>query len=829
MSQQSTLGDAPPGDGSEGAGSGLSGMAEELADAQRSISVAEFFEQNKQMLGFDSRARAIVTAVKEGVDNALDAAEEAEILPDVLVEISKSEGYYTLVIEDNGPGILPQQIPNVFGQLLYGSRFHVREQNRGQQGLGISAAVLYSQLTSGNPARVISKSIGHDTAHRCELMIDTDENEPKLSVSEETEWDREHGTRIEMDMEANMRARTQLLSYIRYNGIVNPHASITYRGPKEEFTLERATDDLPPATEEILPHPHGIQIGGLQKMLAATDSYSLSGFLGNEFSRVGSKSGDAILDGFRDRLHGRAEAWSATDADDETLVRTVEDAVSNKPAGATLTFAERVADRLLDGSGAAPHTAPRYAVHDVGDIVAEVAGTVESDTGTTFGDTVRENAARAAWARLADGRESDVRAVVDDVTSAQKDDAVIEGLAERLAAKFEDVDDHRLTRTDLRSLVDRAAATTESRTDATVGDTARENITDGMWDRMRTVPDDVPDVKAVAGDRDLVSELLSSMRAADLIAPPSDCLSPVGEDAIKAGLKSKYDADFYAASTRSASVYGGDPFIAEAGIAYGGDIEEDERIDLLRFANRVPLVYQQGACTVTGVAKSIGWRNYKLSQSSGSLPKGPVVLFVHVVSTNIPFTSESKDAIASVPEIEDEVEHAIRGAAREMKSHIKSADKRRERRRKETAIADILPAFAAKISSTTGKEVPDISDSLARVMNNVLVTHREASTFEAEARDEMNDGLDFEADAAIDAWNFSNSGSASLDVTATLDVEPTGIGDGATVRENGDEWEVTWSPSISSGERVRLPFAAEGGIVELTVDGIPEERVTVAP
>ncbi|MFB6232807.1 MAG: ATP-binding protein, partial [Haloarculaceae archaeon] len=100
------------------------GIAEELAESQRAISIAEFFEKNKHMLGFDSGARALVTAVKEGVDNSLDACEEADILPDIYVEIQEDRDYYRLIIEDNGPGITKEQIPKVFGKLLYGSRFH---------------------------------------------------------------------------------------------------------------------------------------------------------------------------------------------------------------------------------------------------------------------------------------------------------------------------------------------------------------------------------------------------------------------------------------------------------------------------------------------------------------------------------------------------------------------------------------------------------------------------------------------------------------------------------------------------------------------------------
>src|SRR6056297_773219 len=157
------------------------GIAEELAQSQRAISIAEFFEKNKHMLGFDSGARALVTAVKEAVDNALDACEEAGILPDIYVEIQEAGDYYRLVVEDNGPGITKEQLPKIFGKLLYGSRFHSREQNRGQQGIGISAAVLYSQLTSGKPAKITSRTQGSDGAQYFELIVDTDENEPEIS------------------------------------------------------------------------------------------------------------------------------------------------------------------------------------------------------------------------------------------------------------------------------------------------------------------------------------------------------------------------------------------------------------------------------------------------------------------------------------------------------------------------------------------------------------------------------------------------------------------------------------------------------------------------
>ena len=134
-------------------------LAEDLARQQRSISVAEFFERNKHLLGFDSPTRGVITTIKEAVDNALDACEEARILPDIFIAIRRQSGdIFRIIVEDNGPGIVDRQIPFVFGKLLYGSRFHQIRQSRGQQGIGISAAVLYAQLTTGTPTIIISRT-----------------------------------------------------------------------------------------------------------------------------------------------------------------------------------------------------------------------------------------------------------------------------------------------------------------------------------------------------------------------------------------------------------------------------------------------------------------------------------------------------------------------------------------------------------------------------------------------------------------------------------------------------------------------------------------------
>src|SRR3954453_17651398 len=153
--------------------------AESMASRQREIAVSEFFTKNRHLLGFDNPAKALLTTVKEAVDNSLDACEEAGILPDILLEIVElAENKYRVVIEDNGPGIVKAQIPKIFAKLLYGSKFHRLKQSRGQQGIGITAAGLYAQLTTGRPVIITSKTGKGRPAQRIDLRIDTKRNAP---------------------------------------------------------------------------------------------------------------------------------------------------------------------------------------------------------------------------------------------------------------------------------------------------------------------------------------------------------------------------------------------------------------------------------------------------------------------------------------------------------------------------------------------------------------------------------------------------------------------------------------------------------------------------
>ncbi|MEM0473298.1 MAG: DNA topoisomerase VI subunit B [Candidatus Aenigmatarchaeota archaeon] len=270
--------------------------AEEMAKEQRAVSVSEFFERNRHLLGYDNPTKALLTVVKEIVDNSLDACEEARILPKIYIEIKqKTPDIFKIVGKDNGPGIVDKQIPFTMAKLLYGSKFFKLYQSRGQQGLGIKGCVLYSQLTTGKPTTVIS-STGDGKTSYYELMIDVKRNEPNI-ISHRIDNDGRiwHGLKVEMEIEGRyIESKTSVNEYIRQTAIANPYAEIIFDGPNGKIEYPRSANVLPPLPKEIKPHPHGIELGMFRRMLESTKSRNLIGFLVNDFSRVGRNSAEEV-------------------------------------------------------------------------------------------------------------------------------------------------------------------------------------------------------------------------------------------------------------------------------------------------------------------------------------------------------------------------------------------------------------------------------------------------------------------------------------------------------------------------------------------------------
>lgn len=522
--------------------------AQRIANKQKQISISEFFEKNKHFLGFDTHQRAIITAVKEAVDNSLDACEEGRILPDIDVLIRRIEGgKLELVTQDNGPGIPRDSIANVFGKFLLGSRFHAIRQTRGQQGIGITGVVMYSQLTTGSTTTVISKIEAESTAVKVDLALDTKNNRALKSNEERIpleEWFEEsgmkthHGLRIRTVMAAKyQRGRQSVHQYLRMTSIVNPHATIRLRvmGKEGEIVDEgewiRTTSRLPRPVVEIKPHPHGMQFGTLQRMLKDTKERNVKSFLRKEFEKVSPLVAKKILE------HANLDE-------------------KRRPSGLPV---------------------------------------------------------------------------------------------------------------------------------------------------------------------EAIQSLLAAFMAVKIQSPPVDCLSPIEDLLIKKGLEKAIDSRYAATVTRNPSVSQGNPFQVEVGLVFGGDLPSDGTVELLRFANRVPLMYQQGGCLLTKAIESIDWRRYGLEQTGGKgVPKGPAAILVHLASTNVQFTSEAKEAVSDNEEVFDELRRALFEVGRGLQSHRKRVGQREKSREKFDLINKILPEIASKSSSMLGRETPDLSPIITKIMNAVF-------------------------------------------------------------------------------------------------------------
>jgi DNA topoisomerase-6 subunit B len=511
--------------------------AAEMGARQREISVSEFFTKNRHLLGFDNPRKALLTCVKEAVDNALDASEEAGILPEVVVklEVAANDGAaapapsqatrFRVTVVDYGPGIVRQQIPPIFAKLLYGSKFHRLRMSRGQQGIGISAAGMYAQLTTGKPVQIISRTSAKAPAHYFEVQIDTKKNEPRIFENKKIDWENHRGTQVTLEIDGRyQKGRASVDEYLEQVAIANPHVKLVYYSPDGETQeYPRTIQELPPQPREIKPHPYGIEFGMLLKMLHDTKSHSLAGFLSSEFSRVSSA------------------------------------------------------------------------------VAQEICKTAKLS---------------------ADSRPRNIHGVAAEA-------------------------------------------------------------------------------------------LYKAIQSTKIMAPPSNCISPIGEKAILHGLYKQIKGDFYTAVTRPPAVYRGNPFVIEAGLAYGrgpdqtADPEapkeplaegeqhggDDELARVSRYANRVPLLYQQSACATFKAVLDTTWRNYGVSQSRGALPAGPMVIFVHMASVWVPFTSESKEAIADYDEIRKEIKLALQECGRRLGVFLR----RRERAKGEFRRRNIFELYIEEV------------------------------------------------------------------------------------------------------------------------------------
>jgi DNA topoisomerase-6 subunit B len=600
--------------------------AQSMAAKQRDISVSEFFAKNRHLLGFDNPRKALLTTVKEAVDNSLDACEEAGILPEIWVHIEATgTDRFKVGVQDNGPGIVKKQIPLIFGKLLYGSKFHRLRQSRGQQGIGISAAGMYGVQTTGKPVKIISKVDAKKPAHYYEIQIDTKKNEPqilngrgegvdippgdkgkKYRDDHGIEWeDQPHGTRVTIELQAKyVRGRGSVDEYLHQTAIANPHITLHYRDPdntdptKDSQVYPRSADKLPPEPKEIKPHPYGVELGRLITLLHDNPSSTVAQFLTNTFSRVSGPIARKICNTARistrssTRRIGRKEADSLFQAIQSTRIASpATDCIS--PIGEELIL--KGLHQVVPGEFYAAATRPP-AVYRGNPFQIEVG--------------------------LAYGGQAAMQHVTKDLLSELIEESDARTIRQFLIHTF----------------------------------------------------------------NGLGSE------AADKILKESG----LGTRQSPSGLKPKEIEKLLAAMQ-------------------GVNISEGQTMEVLRYANRVPLQFSPASCAITQTILGTNWRSYGLTQSRGGMPKGPVTVMVHVASVWVPFTSESKEAIASYPEIQKELRLALQAVGRHLGSYVRKRLMVRQQTDRRQIFMRYLGEVATAVSEINAVDRTQLYDQLVSV------------------------------------------------------------------------------------------------------------------
>ena len=619
--------------------------AESMAAKQRDISVSEFFAKNRHLLGFDNPRKALLTTVKEAVDNSLDACEEAGIVPEIWVHIEQVQpNRFRVAIQDNGPGIMKNQIPLIFGKLLYGSKFHRLRMSRGQQGIGISAAGMYGMLTTGKPAKIISKISARKPAHYYEIQIDTKKNHPEIlngkgegvdippgeagvavmgrhgiewvthyDTTEEGETPLEvtNGTRVTIELEAKyQRGRGSVDEYLQQTAIANPHVTLHYVDPENNrVTYRRSTTQLPAEPKEIKPHPYGVELGRLVTMLKSTKTTTLAQFLCGSFSRVSPSVARRICDTAKlstrasTRRIGREEADSLYQAIQQTKISAPStDCVI--PIGEGLLL--KGLHQVVPGEFYCAATRPP-AVYRGNPFQIEVA--------------------------LAYGGGSTVQKVPLELLGELLHESDARTLRQFLVNTFDGLGP---------SGADRILKEARFGTRQSPGRLSREDI-QTLHHAMRNV-----------------------------------------------------------------------------------NLSEGQTVQVMRYANRVPLQFKQRDCAITDAVINTNWRAYGLSQSRGSLPNGPVSVLIHIASVWVPFTSESKEAIAAYPEIQKELRLGLQSVGRKLGMYLR----RRQRVKQEGERRNIFLRYLGEVAQA----VSDINGAdRARLYEELLEVAR-SKTAEADAR-----------------------------------------------------------------------------------------------
>ena len=562
------------------------------------ISPADFFYRNRDIAGFTNPARAIFSSVRELLENALDASDLLGIPPEIYIRLSHEDaeetetelgvGVYRLRVVDSGSGIPARHIPAAFGQVLFGSKYKLK-QARGTFGLGGTMAILYGQITTHKPVEIKS-STGTSKIYGYKLTIDIQRNRP-IIIDRKIRRNKERwrGTVVEFSLEGDYyRAMPKILEYLKQTAVVTPYADITFVDPRGRlYVFTRATTKMPTAPKETLPHPYGVDVEAIQRLVRVTECRNMLDFMQKHFHRVGEGISLSFLE-----FAGFIKSADPKKLKHEDVIRLVQTTKKFK--------------KFFDGINV--------------ERVERLIKTTQSRDMLDFMETHFQKVAKSVILRLL------------------------------LAAGFIKTKDPRKLRPD-----------------------------------------------------EIVMLVRMMKRFNGFLPPDASCLSPLGEESLETGILKELKPEFIAVSQRKPSTYSGHPFITETAIAYGGNIPKKDDILVYRFANRIPLLYDEASDVSVRVIRSINWRRYKVT------PDMPIAILVHVCSTKVPYKTVGKEFIADRPEVKGEILNGIREVARQLQKFLTKREYAEKERRRLTVFSKYLPKIARfSTDLARKKEEPDI-------------------------------------------------------------------------------------------------------------------------
>lgn len=602
------------------------------------ISPSEFFYRNRDLAGFSNPTRSLYTAVREFVENSLDACDRSGILPSIRLEIKAVDAdaqdpkHYVLTVTDNGPGIPSKQIPLAFGTVLYGSKF-VLQQTRGMFGLGATMAILYGQITTNSPVRVRSSTNGKES-DEYEMLLDIQKNKPVIQ-KHATSRASSTGLRVSINLEGDYtKAGAKIRDYIYKTALITPYATLTFDDPKgNKFQYARVMKSMPPPPTTIKPHPYGVDVETIRRI--AVENMT-------DIPRMDEKTIEKV----RAELRIRGKKMTR-----EAVLRAAPRRWKD------LTRNTRIIVALISVLEVEPDKLDRMRIDDINITRNELT---YWDHGASKSGSVRldpEGPYYRQLARMVQG----------------------ETLAALLTKRFQRVGP---------KTAEKFAAYAGFRPETRLGSMS---------------------------NADLVRLSDALQRFTEFKSPDPTCLAPLGGDALERGIKRSLNPDFSAIVQRPASAYSGFPFIVEIGVAYGGNIPS-EGLKVYRFANRIPLLYDEGSDVVLKVIGDIDLPRYKIKGDP------PLVIVSHICSTRIPYKTVGKENVADRAEIEREVRLALQYLLRKLSAYMSKKGQAESARKRANLYLKYIPLVAQFCTELAGRKKKPAFEKLLKEQESHVIS-----------------------------------------------------------------------------------------------------------